>query len=165
MPFPYIASYCRFSSVSPVTWPSSEPVATHESACGISIEKLGVWSLSVKPPTWNSDIEHGPHVSHCASAAEIFIGCSSVTRIPKWLPNQRFTHATGTSTISASFAAGRNSSTLRPRRKCQQQMPNTTADARGEPGHDRVPERVQRPVAREQRPHARQLRLRRSTIL
>ena len=65
----------------PWTWPSSEPVATHESACGTWIENVGVWSSSVKPPIWKSDIEHGPHVSHCASAAAIFIGCSSVTRI------------------------------------------------------------------------------------
>ena len=72
-------------------------------------------------------MEHGRTVSHCASAAEIFIGWSFVTRIPKWLPNQRFVHATGTSTISASLAAGRNTSTLRPRRKCQQQTPKTTA--------------------------------------
>ena len=36
-------------------------------------------------------------------------------------------HATGTSTINATFAAGLNSSTLRPRTKCQQQTPNTTA--------------------------------------
>ena len=128
MPGPYIASYCRFSSVRPCTWPSSDPVATHESACGIWIEKLGVWSLSVKPPTCNSDMAHGAHVSHCASAAEIFIGWSFVTRIPKWLPNQRFVHATGTSTISASFAAGRKSSALRPCRNCQQQTPNTTAE-------------------------------------
>ena len=127
MPGPYIASYCWFSSVRPWTWPSSDPVATHESACGIWIENVGVWSCSVKPPNWNSDIAHGPHVSHCASAAEIFIGWSSVTRMPKWLPNQRLKPATGTSTISASFAAGRNSSWLRPRAKCQQQTPKTTA--------------------------------------
>ena len=35
--------------------------------------------------------------------------------------------ATGTSTISASLAAGRNISWLRPRTRCQQQTPNTTA--------------------------------------
>ena len=34
---------------------------------------------------------------------------------------------TGTNTIRATFAAGRNSSALRPRAKCQQQTPNTTA--------------------------------------
>ena len=50
-----------------------------------------------------------------------------MTRIPKWLPNHMLKHDTGTSTISATFAAGRNSSTLRPRAKCQQQTPNTTA--------------------------------------
>ncbi len=50
-----------------------------------------------------------------------------MTRIPKWLPNHMLKLATGTSTISATFAAGRNSSTFRPRTKCQQQTPNTTA--------------------------------------
>ena len=47
--------------------------------------------------------------------------------MPKWLPNQRLMHEAGTSKISATFAAGRNSSTLRPRKKCQQQTPNTSA--------------------------------------
>ncbi len=74
--------------------------------------KLGVSSLCVKPPIWNSENEQGWHVSHCASEAEIFIGCSSVTRIPKWLPNQRLKTETGTSTISASFAARLNASGL-----------------------------------------------------
>ena len=89
--------------------------------------KLGVSSLWVKPPIWNRENAHFWQSSHCASAAEIFIGWRLVTRIPKWLPNHRFTHETGTSTISATFAAGLKSSTLRPRAKCQQQTPNTTA--------------------------------------
>src|SRR5262249_4238403 len=95
---------------------------------GTWIEKLGVWSDSVNPPIWKSENAQWEHVSHCASLAAIFIGCSSATRIRKWLPNQRFTHETGTSTISAIFAAGMNVSTLRPRRKCQQQTAKTTAD-------------------------------------
>src|SRR4051794_27002569 len=89
--------------------------------------KLGVSSLSVKPPTWNRENAHFWQSDHCASAAEIFIGCRLVTRIPKWLPNQRLRHEAGTSTINATFAAGRKTATLRPRAKCQQQTPKTTA--------------------------------------
>ena len=125
--------------------PLNEPVARNESRSGISIEKLGVSSLWVKPPIWNSENAQCEHVSHCASLAEIFIGWRLVTRIPKWLPNQRLTHETGTSTISATFAAGRKSSTLRPRAKCQQQTPNTTAAPRGQPREDRVDEGVVAP--------------------
>ena len=81
----------------------------------------------MNPPIWKSENEAGCSVSQSASAAEIFIGCNSVTRMPKWLPNHMLKHATGTSTISASLAAGRNISWLRPRTRCQQQTPNTTA--------------------------------------
>src|SRR5690349_13223969 len=94
---------------------------------GISIEYDGVGSDAVKPPIWKSEKAQLEQVSHCASDAAIFIGCSWVTRIAKWLPNQRLTTETGTSTNSASFAAGRNSSTFRPRAKCQQETPKTTA--------------------------------------
>ena len=86
-----------------------------QSRSGISIEKLGVWSLCVKPPIWNSENEQCEQVSHCASDAAIFIGCSCATRMPKWLPNHMFTQATGTRTISASLAARLNASGLRPR--------------------------------------------------
>src|SRR5690349_13001292 len=99
----------------------------YESMPGISIEKVGVGLCAEKPPTWKSENLQCSQLFHCASLAEIFIGWSSVTTIPKWLPNQRFAHDTGTSTMSASLAASRNSSTFRPRAKCQQQTPKTTA--------------------------------------
>src|SRR5215471_15680335 len=89
--------------------------------------KLGVGSLAVNPPIWKSENEAGVWVSQSASAPEIFIGCRLVTRIPKWLPNQRFTQETGTSTHSATFAARRNVSTFRPQRRCQQHTAKTTA--------------------------------------
>ena len=95
--------------------------------------KLGVWSLWLKPPIWNSENAHFWQSSHCASAAEIFIGWRLVTRIPKWLPNHMFAHETGTNTISATFAAGRKISTLRPRAKCQQQTPSITIDPKVRP--------------------------------
>ena len=37
------------------------------------IEKLGVWSCSVKPPIWKSEKPHGWQVFHCASEAAIFM--------------------------------------------------------------------------------------------
>ena len=82
----------------------------------------------MNPPIWKSENAQGWQVSHCASLAEIFIGWSWVTRMPKWLPNQRLTAEIGTRTISASLAAGLKVSTLRPRAKCQQQTPKTTAE-------------------------------------
>ena len=119
--------------------PCSEPVARNESRSGISIEKLGVWSDSVKPPIWKSENEQLEHVFHCASDAAIFIGCSVGDEDAEMAAEPEVdTEATGTSTISASFAAGRKSSTLRRRAKCQQQTPKTTADAGGQPGEDRV---------------------------
>src|SRR5262249_40233220 len=94
---------------------------------GISMLKVGVGSCEEKPPIWNSENGQCVHVFHCASAAEIFIGWSAVTRIAKWLPTQRFTDATGTRTISDNFAARLNVSGLRPRASCQQQTPKTRA--------------------------------------
>src|SRR5438034_306973 len=48
--------------------------------------------------------------------------------MPKWLPNQRLTAETGTSTISASLAERRKTWTSWPRAKCQQETPRTTTD-------------------------------------
>ena len=79
--------------------------------------------------------------------------------MPKWLPNHRLKPATGTSTISASFAAGRNSSWLRPADEVPAADAEDDGRARGQPGQDRVPERPERPPTRQQIPHARQLRL------
>ena len=59
----------------------------------------------------------------------IFIGCCSVTTIPKLLPNQRLSAETGTRTIRDSLAARRNSSWFRPRRRCQHDTPNTRTAA------------------------------------
>src|SRR5690242_15127895 len=89
---------------------------------------LGVGSLWEKPPTWKSENGAGCWVVQSASAAEIFIGCSRVTRMPKWLPNHMLKLDTGTSTISATFAAGRKIEALRPRARCQQATPKTTAE-------------------------------------
>ena len=66
-----------------MTLPLNEPVDRYESSPGISIEKLGVWSLVVKPPIWNNENAHEEQSFHCASAPEIFIGWRLVTRIPK----------------------------------------------------------------------------------
>ena len=105
----------------------------YERSRGIVIEKLGVWSSSVKPPIWKSEKPHGWQVSHCASEAAIFMLCALVTASPKWLPTTSWSSVTGTATISASFAALRKRSTLRPRRKCQQQTPSMTIDPKIRP--------------------------------
>src|SRR4051794_41982433 len=88
---------------------------------------LGVWPPGETPPIWKSENEQPEHVSHWASEAAIFIGCRSVTRMPKALPNIRFRLATGTSTISASFAAGLKVSAFLRRAKCPHPTPKTTA--------------------------------------
>ena len=70
---------------------------------------------------------------HWASEAAIFIPCALVTASPKRLPTDSWISVAGTATINASFAARPNSSTLRSRSKCQQQMPNITIDPKMSP--------------------------------
>ena len=65
----------------------------------------------------------------------------------------------GTSTISATFAAGRNTSRLRPRAKCQQQTPNTTTAPAVSPASIVCTKAQSAHVARDELPDARQLRL------
>src|SRR5512133_971445 len=98
----------------------------YDRSFGTVIEKLGVWSLEVKPPIWNNEKPHGWQVFHCASEAAIFMLWALVTAAPKRLPTTSWSSVTGTATISASFAALRKRSPSWPRRKCQQQMPNLT---------------------------------------
>ena len=89
----------------------------------------GVWSSSVKPPIWKRENAAGCSVSQSASTAAIFIGCASVTATPNSLPTPSWTIATGSPTTIASFAAARKTSTLRRRRRCQQDTPSTKNDA------------------------------------
>ena len=63
---------------------------------------VGVWSL-LPPPIWNTENEHGWQVSHCASAAAIFIGWYLASITPSWLPTSIEQELGGTSTTSASF--------------------------------------------------------------
>ncbi len=90
------------------------------------IEKLGVSSCSVNPPIWKSENPQGSQVFHCASEAAIFMLWALVTASPKRFPTTSCSRVTGTATISASFAALRNSSTSWLRRNCQQQTPSIT---------------------------------------
>ena len=113
--------------------PSNEPVAIHDSSRGIVIEKLGSGSCAENPPIWKTEKPHGWQVFHCASEAAIFIPCALVTASPKRLPTDSWMSVAGTATISASFAARRNSSTLRPRRKCQHETPSMTIEPKISP--------------------------------
>src|SRR5436305_13326305 len=54
--------------------------------------------------------------------------CRAVTASPKRLPTDSWIRVAGTATITASFAARKNNSTLRPRNKCQQDTPNITIE-------------------------------------
>ena len=85
--------------------------------------------------------------------------CALVTASPKRLPTTAGAASTGTATISASFAALRKRSTLRPRRKCQQQTPSITIDPKISPARIVCSVRAQREAVRQERPDARQLRL------
>ena len=113
--------------------PSNEPVPIQDSSRGIVIEKAGSGSFAVNPPIWNTEKPHGWQVSHCASDAAIFIPCALVTASPKRLPTDSWMSVAGTATISASFAARRNNSTLRPRRKCQHETPSMTIEPKISP--------------------------------
>ena len=97
------------------------------------IEKLGVWSCSEKPPIWKSEKPHGWQVFHCASEAAIFMLCAPVTASPKRLPTTSWSIVMGTATISASLVALRKRSTLRPRRRCQQETPKIMLDPKIRP--------------------------------
>ena len=131
----------------------------HDSSRGIVIEKLGVGSCAEKPPIWKSEKPHGSQVFHCASEAAIFIPCALVTASPKRLPTTAGAASPARRRSARASPPGGRASTLRPRRKCQQQTPSTTIDAEDQPGEDRVQARAQREVVRQQRPDARQLRL------
>ena len=97
------------------------------------IEKLGFGFCAEKPPIWNSEKPHGWQVFHCASEAAIFMLCCAVTASPNRFPTDSWIRVAGTATISASFAARRNSSTLRPRSMCQQATPNIRIDPKIRP--------------------------------
>ena len=81
---------------------------------------VGVSSL-LPPPIWNSENEHGWQVSHCASAAAIFIGWYVVSITPSWLPTiMREERSPGSSTTSGEpRRAARRAPVLAPRRRCQ----------------------------------------------
>ena len=97
------------------------------------IEKLGFGFCAENPPIWKSENPHGWHVFHCASEAAIFMLCWAVTASPKRLPTDSWISVAGIATITASFAARRNSSTLRPRNKCQQDTPSITIEPKIKP--------------------------------
>ena len=122
----------------PTTLPSNELVARNDSRPGISMSNDGVWSSSVKPPIWKRENPAGCSVSQSASTAAIFIGWASVTATPNSLPTPSWTIATGSPTTIASFAAARKTSTLRRRRRCQQDTPSTRNVAGHQPGQDGV---------------------------
>ena len=86
--------------------PWNEPVARYDSSPGISIEKLGVGSLFVKPPIWKIENDAGSWVSQSASVAAIFIGCAFVVWIPNALPQQSCNAVSGIRSTIASFAGG-----------------------------------------------------------
>ncbi len=113
--------------------PSNDPVAIHERSLGIVIEKLGFGCCAENPPIWKTEKPHGWQVFHCASEAAIFIPWAVVTAAPKRLPTDSWMSVIGTATISASFAARRNSSTLRPRRKCQHETPSIMTEPKIRP--------------------------------
>ncbi len=83
----------------------------------------------MKPPIWKSENEAGCSVSQSASVAAIFIGCASVTATPNSLPQPSWTIDTGSTTMMASLAAARKTSTFRRRRRCQQATPRTRKPA------------------------------------
>jgi hypothetical protein len=89
--------------------------------------------LLVNPPIWKSEKPHGWQVFHCASEAAIFMLCALVTAAPKRLPTTSWSSVTGTATISASFRRLQEEVDVRPRRKCQQQIPSTTIDPKIRP--------------------------------
>ena len=70
------------------TLPLNEPVARYESRPGISIENVGVWSSSVKPPIWKSE-----NAARLRSVPQR-LGGGDLHRLrarsrasPNWLPN------------------------------------------------------------------------------
>ena len=65
-------------------------------------------SSYLPPSIWKAENEHGEHVSHCASAAAIFIGWYVVSMMPSLLPTMRFSRIAGTSTTRAVFAVRKN---------------------------------------------------------
>src|SRR4051812_28642869 len=89
-----------------------------DSRCGISMIFVGFWSL-LPPPTWNAENEHGWHVSHCASAAEIFIGWYVASMTPRWLPTPSARKIDGRSTAIETLAERVNTSVWWPRRRYQ----------------------------------------------
>ena len=70
---------------------------------------VGFWSL-LPPPIWNAENEQGWHVSHCPSAAEIFIGWYVASITPRWLPTPSARKIEGSSTAIDTFAERVNTS-------------------------------------------------------
>src|SRR6478609_7742044 len=70
---------------------------------------VGSWSL-LPPPIWNAENEQGWHVSHCPSAAEIFIGWYVASITPRWLPTPSARKIEGRSTAIDTFAERVNTS-------------------------------------------------------
>src|ERR1700745_3735279 len=81
---PYLCSSSFCSWVMPFTAPFHSAVASTDSRWGISMIWVGVWSF-LPPPIWNAENEHGWQLSHCASAAAIFIGWVLVSVSPRFL--------------------------------------------------------------------------------
>src|ERR1700756_4097871 len=102
-PGPYLCSYSFCSWFIPLTAPFHSPVASTDSRCGISMICDGVLSF-LPPPIWNAESEHGWQLSHCASAAAIFIGWYLVSISPSLLPTNICTRITGKSTITERVA-------------------------------------------------------------
>jgi len=105
-----------------------------------SMLKLGVWSLW-RSRVWNSETHSSgnPPLRFGGRISSAELGERS-----RWLPNHRFTHDTGTSTISATLAAGRNYLPRCAAQEVQQQTPNTRRHA-GQGPEDRVDEGVSTP--------------------
>ena len=93
---------------------------------------VGVSSF-LPPPIWNTENEQGWQVSHCASAAEIFIGWYFASMIPRWLPTIRARMETGSSTTIASFGRAAEQLAVLVRRSCHAD----TASITHGPGHQR----------------------------
>ena len=99
---------------------------------------VGVWSL-LPPPIWNIENEHGWQVSHCASAAAIFIGWYVGLDDAEVAAHAGWTRMlAGTSTMTDILAVRRNASTELLRRRCHAD----TASMSTRPGHERRQQHV-----------------------
>src|SRR5256885_2020928 len=124
-PGPYSCSYASCSELMPFTSPPKCPVARNDSRYGTLIEKISFDPSSV--PTVNTENDAGFSVSYSASAAAIFIGCTSVITLPCRSPLIA-TPTLATSTTDAPiFSADRNTSlsTQGRRSRCHSATPAT----------------------------------------